>query len=708
MDLRALYVAGAVGLVFGVCYFLKKYRRRFARYAIVDSATGACKSWRTPGDFVRYPVDGVTTLYESFQYAATKYADRDCIGVRPTIRIHNEEKIVDGLVKKRKLFELGPYHFETYAETWQNASFVGSGFRHIGLQPGDRIGLYLDTTREWTLMEQGAYTQNMTILTVYANLGLDGLLYALRQGEIRYLCTTESLLRQISGVVEELRAEGFIDYLVVVEQQGLSDKEREVIEGQKAELESKGIRIYSFDQVLELGRADPLEHTPPKPEDINCIMYTSGSTGIPKGVLISHATMLSALSGFAMIFAVKSDDVYLNYLPLAHVLALTIENAALHKGVPIGYGTPWTLTDLNMKNCKGDFAELRPTLMAGVPMVYDKVKKGVEERLAGSPLFKRVLFKVAFQIKMLYVDVFGLDTPLLNALVFDQFKSALGGRCRLIVSGGAPLSAEVQHFMQLCFSAPVLQGYGLTETCGAGTVMEMDDRARKCVGPPIPCCEIKLVDVPEMGYLTTANPPRGEVWVRGPNITTGYYKNPEKTQEVITEDKWFMTGDIGQWNENGTLRIIDRKKNLIKGPHGEYIALEKLEAVYKNSQFIRMICVYADSERLGNMAFVFPNEDKCKRWAAEKGIDASDLNKLYRDASLIKAIVNDCNEVGRANRLQRFEEIQDLLITPDEWTPDNQMLTAAFKLNRNVIYHNFRHDLDLLYSKHSSSSSSSS
>eukprot|EP01096_Ripella_sp_DP13-Kostka_P007122 TRINITY_DN2597_c0_g1_i2.p1 TRINITY_DN2597_c0_g1~~TRINITY_DN2597_c0_g1_i2.p1 ORF type:complete len:558 (+),score=305.92 TRINITY_DN2597_c0_g1_i2:292-1965(+) len=557
-------------------------------------------------------------------------------------------------------------------------------------------------------MEQGAYTQNMTILTVYANLGLDGLLYALRQGEIRYLCTTESLLRQISGVVEELRAEGFIDYLVVVEQQGLSEKEREVIEGQKAELESKGIRIYSFDQVLELGRADPLEHTPPKPEDINCIMYTSGSTGVPKGVLISHATMVSALSGFAMIFAVRSDDVYLNYLPLAHVLALTIENAALHKGVPIGYGTPWTLTDLNMKNCKGDFAELRPTLMAGVPMVYDKVKKGVEERLAGSPLFKRVLFKVAFQIKMLYVDVFGLDTPLLNALVFDQFKSALGGRCRLIVSGGAPLSAEVQHFMQLCFSAPVLQGYGLTETCGAGTVMEMDDRARKCVGPPIPCCEIKLVDVPEMGYLTTANPPRGEVWVRGPNITTGYYKNPEKTKEVITEDGWFMTGDIGQWNENGTLRIIDRKKNLIKGPHGEYIALEKLEAVYKNSQFIRMICVYADSERLGNMAFVFPNEEKCKRWAAEKGVDASDLNELYRNANLIKAIVNDCNEVGRANRLQRFEEIQDLIITPDEWTPDNQMLTAAFKLNRNVIYHNFRRDLDHLYSKHSSSSSSSS
>lgn len=182
-----------------------------------------------------------------------------------------------------------------------------------------------------------------------------------------------------------------------------------------------------------------------------------------------------------------------------------------------------------MKNCKGDFAELRPTLMAGVPLVYDKVKKGIEDKIANSPAAVRLAFKVAFKYKIFFSEFFGLPTPLVNRLIFNQFKSALGGRCRLIITGGAGLSPEVQQFLQTCFSVPVLQGYGLTETCGASNVMEITDITRKCIGPPVPCCEVAIRDVPDMDYSISSNPPRGEILIRGANVSSGYFKSPEKS-----------------------------------------------------------------------------------------------------------------------------------------------------------------------------------
>jgi len=198
----------------------------------------------------------------------------------------------------------------------------------------------------------------------------------------------------------------------------------------------------------------------------------------------------------------------------------------------------------------------------GVPSVHDKIKQGIESRLENSGWISKRIFKMAYNSKKQAL-ISGLDTPIWNRIVFNKFKTALGGRVRFLVSGGAPLSSQCCGFMSVCFGVPVLQGYGLTETCGGSLITELDciDIAARSTGAPLPCCEAKLVDVPEMNYLHIDSPePRGEVYLRGPSISIGYYKNEAKTREEWTDDGWFKTGDIGLLHPNNTFAIIDRKK----------------------------------------------------------------------------------------------------------------------------------------------------
>merc|ERR1711974_86793 len=274
-----------------------------------------------------------------------------------------------------------------------------------------------------------------------------------------------------------------------------------------------------------------------------------------------------------------------------------------------------------------------------------------------------------------------IHPPGLDRLIFDKMKESMGGRVRFMVSGGAPLSSAAHLFLQACFGVPILQGYGLTETCGAGCAMMPDDHSQGTAGPPVPCVEIKLVDVPDMNYLSSNNPPTGEIWIRGPSVSKGYYLEEEKTAEVFTEDGWFKTGDVGMWNENGSLSIIDRIKNLVKGPGGEYIALEKLESVYKNSSFVQNVCVFVSKDVPKVIAIIEPSERK------KEESNANEFKKL---------VLEDLRETGTANQLRKYELVTDVIIVDEEWSSDNNMLTAAMKLNRRAIYSECEEELDSL------------
>jgi len=287
----------------------------------------------------------------------------------------------------------------------------------------------------------------------------------------------------------------------------------------------------------------------------------------------------------------------------------------------------------------------------------------------------------------------GRSVPIVDQIIFNQFRQELGGRVKFIVSGGAALSAKCSEVLRTCLNIPILQGYGLTETCGGATIMELDDKSLGMVGAPIYGVSIKLVDAPEFDYFTDDQPyPRGEIWVKGPNVSPGYF--PNDTNNTFN-DQWCATGDIGMIHPNGCIEIIDRKKNLIKPPHGEYISLEKLESIYKNSSYISNICILATPFREEIIALISPYNIGIFALSETLKLNHDHWATLLEDPLLKNALLQDFQKIAQENHLQPYEYIRSLHITSEEWT--SPLLTPTLKLNRHEIMLRYKDEIELLY-----------
>jgi long-chain acyl-CoA synthetase len=540
---------------------------------------------------------------------------------------------------------------------------------------------------EWSLAARGAYSQSMTVFTVYANLGEEALVYALNQGSSKIVVANASTLKLMSKIVDQVKSLTTIIYV-----DGANDAE-------VAALKKKGTNLYSFSEVESLGAKNPQPVVAPKADDLACVMYTSGSTGMPKGVMIPHKAIIASATVLPGVgIEVSTDDSCLHYLPMAHIFAFTCESVFLLRGASLGYGSPRTLSNVGVRNCEGDIKELRPTILIAVPAVYEKIKHGVLNRINKSSPVVRTLFNLGFKAKLNAMRTGG-TTPIWDRIVFNKLKDNVGGRLKYFVSGSAPLSADVQDFVRVCFGAPVLQGYGLTETCSAGCAQYKTDMNTGRVGGPWPSVEIKLVDCADMGYTHQDKPnPRGEIWIRGPSVSMGYYKDEAKTREAFTDDGWFMTGDIGAMFPDGTFAIIDRKKHLIKPPHGEYIALEKLESIYRNCSFIEALCVFVDAMHYDCVALAVPNRDILTEWAkANKIANADDYNALVQLPAVREHVLRELVNTGRKLGLKSIETVRAVRLYPEPWTPQNKFLTAAMKLNRPFVTTELKKDIEAMY-----------
>ena len=356
----------------------------------------------------------------------------------------------------------------------------------------------------------------------------------------------------------------------------------------------------------------------PKRDDLAVIMYTSGSTGTPKGVMISHGNLLASVRSFPIrLGSLKiGKEIWVGYLPLAHVLELAAELGCIMCGIRIGYSTPQTIVDTSTaikKGKKGDLRVLKPTIMAGVPLILERFSKAVREKLSKTNWFKQALFQSAYEYKLAKVRA-GQTSYFLDRFIFKKISRAvLGGKVRYIICGASLLSKEVQEFMQVCL-APVRQAYALTETCAGGTAQYEFESDPEVCGSVIATTELRLVDWGEGSYYTTDKPnPRGEIYLGGDNVSMGYYKMPEKTKEdyhVIDGVRYFATGDIGEMLPNGNLKIIDRKKDLVKLQGGEYISLSKIEVSLKLLPFVENCCVCANSLKSSCVVLISPNIPK--------------------------------------------------------------------------------------------------
>ncbi|KAJ3244127.1 long-chain fatty acid-CoA ligase [Chytriomyces hyalinus] len=656
------------------------------------------------------PEEGINTVFDIIQRGFNRMGDREMFGQRRVVNIIEEEKQVTKKVpgggevtetKKWKYFELSGFEWLTWKQSQQLVVAYSSGLRALGLRKDDKFTIYADTSRDWMFMAMSCMQQSITITTAYATLGEEGLTYSLQECEVTTLFTNAELLPTLGKIAPA------VNLLKTVIYNGTADPA--VL--QSIAKDQPHLKLMTLEELKQLGEQQIYEPVPPAKDDLAMIMYTSGSTGPPKGVMISHGNIVASVAA-SMIYTkpyINQDGVgefFLGYLPLAHILEFTIEMTFLYAGIQIGYGSVKTLTDASVRNCKGDIRELRPTVLAGVPAVWEGIRKAVTLKVENSSGFAKSLFKGAFDLKWMLMN-HGLDFLAwpLDAIIFKKVKEQVGGRLKFALSGGAPMPKSTQQFLNVT-TTKVVSGYGMTECTAVLALQEVSESFRLGVtGAPVTSVEIKLADVPDAGYLSTNKPrPQGEIWVRGPSVMKGYYKQPALTKEAITEDGWLMTGDIAEMNEDGTLVIIDRKKNLVKLSNGEYIALEKLEANYKTSKFVQNICVHADSEQSYAIALIQPIEAQIRALAGElnknPGVDVAhlDFEELCKRADIRAGVLASLKGIAKSVGFKPAEIVGQVMLSHEEWTPQNGLLTAAMKLQRKVIFNKYKSDIQTMYS----------
>jgi long-chain acyl-CoA synthetase len=662
-------------------------------YTKVDGETIPRRHPLTVNKLAERPSEDIATIYDIVKVSSEKFGNAKALGTRKLLKTHQEtkkiKKMVDGkeqeVDKNWTFFELSGYEYLSFHDYEKLTSQIGAGLRKLGLVKDDRVHIFAATSAHWLATAHGAMSQSMAIVTAYDTLGEEGLKHSMIATKAKAIFLDPHLLPTL---IKPLKEATDIQYVIWNSQ---NDVKQENIDALKKAHDR--LQILSFEELRKLGESNPVEPTPPKPEDLCCIMYTSGSTGPPKGVPLKHKAVVAAgtlnnkmhssctnlvVSGVSVIVEpyLGPGDGLLTYLPLAHILEFVFENACLYWGGTMGYGNPKTLSDASVKNCNGDIREFKPTVLVGVPAVWESVKKGIVAKVnSGSPLIKNLFWSALWaKGNLLHYGLPG--AALLDSIVFKKVKEATGGKLRICMNGGGPIAKDTQRFISMAIT-PMISGYGLTETTAMGALMDPMEWSDDALGNIPGSVEIKLVDFPDAGYYATNKPnPQGEIWIRGATVMDGYWDNEEETKASLTADGWFKTGDIGEWDKNGHLKIIDRKKNLVKTLNGEYIALEKLESVYRAATVVANICVYADQQRTKPVAIIVPAEPALLKLAERIGVTGNGMEDLAHNKQIQAAVLKELQQAGRAGGLSGIEIIEGAVVADEEWTPQNVRLLA--------------------------------
>ncbi|KZP04981.1 acetyl-CoA synthetase-like protein [Athelia psychrophila] len=554
----------------------------------VDSKGEKCRRLAiTKDSLITQPQEGLETTTDLVDFAARTHGAKNAFGWREITQVHREEKDVKKIMggeektekKQWQYFELSDYKYISFVEVQTRVSELARGLVTCGITSDNIFNMYASTSANWQLMSHACASVSITIATAYDTLGESGLTHSLNEPECVGIFTNADLLPTVSRVLANTPSVRFVVYD--------GEAEDSILTNIRAVRES--IQIIHIDHLHETGKAQDIETLKsrrPTGDTTLCIMYTSGSTGAPKGVVISHSNVVAAVGGVQTLLGkhLKADDSFLAYLPLAHILEYVVELTLFFVGMTTGFARAKTLTDASVRKCKGDLAAFRPSIMVGVPAVWEMIRKGILSKIGEGSVVAQSVFRGAYKAKKAKVP--GL-AQLADIIVLRKVKAATGGRLRLALSGGAALSRETQEFLSVAL-VPMLQGYGMTESCGMCAITPPEMLEYGCVGLPVPCIEIKLLDVMETGYSASGDRPQGEVCIRGPSITKGYYKRDDLNNDetIFTKDGWLRTGDIGQWNPNGTMSIIDRIKNLVKLAGGEVrISLSFIICLHSSHSF---------------------------------------------------------------------------------------------------------------------------
>jgi len=643
-----------------------------------------------------------STIYDHLTTSYSVHGSKRAQGIRPLLG----NKIDEGFKFPAKVF--GPTEWRTFSELGQLAHAFGAGLRALGMQPqsanamtADHKGvlIYDETGADWMVAAQGCFSQDMVVATSYATLGADSVVKTVVQGgAVALICNRKAVaaMLKVASSMPSLKLIVYTDTLCTPDEIATP-----------APASTSSVTVLSLMQVVGKGKASPCAPTPPKPESLAVLMYTSGSTGDPKGVMVQHKHLRSMVGAvktqFGRVIGGAGEELYLGYLPLAHILELVSEFYYFAVGNAVGYADPKTLLGGPERAYQADgvtpggaLEEFSPTLMCGVPKVWETIRVGALAKVEKAGALAKFLIGLAVMCKA-RAALHYRKTPLFNVLL-KKFKKTTGGKLKATLSGGGAISGEVQEWCRTALDCPLVQGYGLTETCAGATIQMSDDMSIGIAGTPLSSIEIALHSEPEITdaqnkpYLATdtvhstgeACAGRGEVWLRGENVTAGYYKMPELTQSEFDSNGWFHTGDIGMLTPGGALKIVDRKKNLVKLKGGEYVALERMNTVYNASPYVNVevggTCCYADDSMDRSVAILQVKPSELTRLAAEHGLGSASEASLCANAKVQAAILESFKEVAKKGKLTTLETVVAVLPVTAEWSPTNGCLTATQKL----------------------------
>eukprot|EP00850_Spirogloea_muscicola_P001905 SM000007S20865 [mRNA] locus=s7:611829:626196:+ [translate_table: standard] len=650
----------------------------------------------------------VSTLWEMFSTlvlgsaSASKHATNNMLGRR---------EIVDG--------KAGRYVFQSYAEVFQLAKEVGSAIRSVGVEPKGRCGIYGANCPEWVTAMEACNSQSIMCVPLYDTLGADAIEFIVNHAEISIIFIQETKLPLLLDVMPKCTQNvkstmGVNGFTAIV---SFSSTVEEAMRARAAEL---GINVSGWSDFVKLGKEKAFDPTPPTAEDICTIMYTSGTTGEPKGVLLSHQAICTEIASvYKFLVDINEEmtqkDRFLSYLPLAHIFDRVSEEFFIYIGGEIGF---W---QGDIKKLVEDIGEYKPTYFAGVPRVFERIYSGINTRVNASGGLKKLLFNWGFHNKVNRIRK-GLRqekaAPFFDKLVFSKIKQQLGGSVRVILSGAAPLAPHIEEFLKVVMCAPVVQGYGLTESC-AGSFISYPNLIEQAgtVGPPLPNLDVRLESVPEMNYDALGTPSRGELCLRGKSLFNGYYKRPDLTTEAYI-DGWFHTGDIGEWQRDGSLKIFDRKKNIFKLSQGEYVAVENLENVYGNCSATDQVWVYGNSFESVLVAVAVPNEANLKEWAKTNNVEG-DYTAICSNPQAKKYVLDELTGAGKKGKvlevlvvgsystqltwvlliaqLKGFEMIKAVHLEPQAFDLGPDLLTPTYKKKRPQLLKHYQAVVDAMY-----------
>jgi long-chain acyl-CoA synthetase len=553
-------------------------------------------------------------------------------------------------------------------ELLARAKRIAAGLHAIGVHRGDRVALLSESRVEWTLTDAGAIFAGTIDVPIYATLTPPQVRYILNDSGacVLFLPNREKFieLKDVLGECPEVK------HVIFFEDSG---------EGMTlAQLEERG-------RELEQREPDHIDRTvvQTQPDDLATIIYTSGTTGEPKGVMLTHANLVSNLIDSSGHHDFGEHDKALSVLPLSHVFERQAMYMYLHKGMAVYFAESLQTVGPNLR-------EVSPTVLVGVPRIFEKIYQRIREAAAERGKVSVALLAWSLSVAREYAEFVLAHKPvpaslkfkhsIASKLVFSKWQRAFGGKMRLLVSGGAALSEELSY---IYFGAgiPIVQGYGLTETSPVITTSSIDEIRPGTVGKAIPNVEIRIAE-------------DGEIEVRGPNVMRGYYNKPEATRDVFTSDGWFKTGDVGALDKDGFLCITDRKKELFKTSGGKYIAPQPIESAIKGSRFVNQV-VLIGAEHKFPAALIVPVWEQLESYCKLKGISVASRSELCSHPRIIDLIQRQIDAL--TPNLAKYERIKKIALLENEFTIEGGELTPTLKVKRRVIDEKYRDVIEKLY-----------